>query len=277
MALSMNDLEVFVRSELRSEAVASFEQELPFGVVLPLSEPDPVMAYSSYPQLHRAAEEEMVDSWWNDTLAYEEQVTAKADALYEEYSASAERLALSCVLRLARRDPLRKWAARQLDRAQNASPEAAVIARLFVWVTLRQVVEWNLEHLPEQAPATPLAVVQAEWVDRHERDRDNARQVVYLDDKGDTVTVTVTDSPSTAHVDASGWDRATSVSRVKQTKPRKSAPADFSTWYTDSASNRQFERTRSGWYYNGLRCATSIEQQLYRRVESGRLVRMARS
>lgn len=234
--------------------------------------PDPVMDYSSQPYVNRLREEALVDRFWNAELDHREAVLAKARELYVEYSTNAERLALGQALRLSAKDPLRDWALRQLERAEGKTSTQATVAKVFVYLSLKQVVQWNMDHLPERGPQSALERVQAEWVAK--QSPEDPREVTYLDEAGDLQTVKVVDSPSRASYDPRGWDRPSFARVVRPEAKRKAKPVQkWRKTYRDQDTGAEYVQSQAGWFdARGERCWTALEQQLRQRRASGKLV-----
>lgn len=193
---------------------------------------------------------------------------------------------------------LRLWAIQELRKSQ------AIMTRVFVYLTLREVMDFELaqtqpaseEELGNYAEATQLAEEK-----RSHRDAPR-REVVPSEVEGEPDQyVTVTDSPARG-LDLRGWDRPTPGRRVltevmelaaaeaeddlraaalkvkvtTQERPtdRTSKPkTTFSILY----KNRKgvvFEFTHRGWHYNNARVATAVAQRLSWARASGALRRI---
>ena len=194
---------------------------------------------------------------------------------------------------------LRKWAIGELRKS------AATMTRVFVYLTLREVMDFELaqtqpaseEELGNYAEATQLAEEK-----RSHRDAPRKERVLSEEEGGDDQYFTVTDSPARG-MDLRGWDRPTPGMRVlakvmelaepeadddmrtaalkvklvtperdtdRAAKPPKTT---FSLLYKNR-KGQVFQFTHRGWHFNDARVATAVAQRLTWARNTGALQRI---
>jgi hypothetical protein len=204
---------------------------------------------------------------------HEERRVAIARRLYDEYRRYVRRELGGLIAQLpwkasdkddyrtAELIKLRQWATRQLGRVKRVNTQDADVLRMFVYMSLRSVCDWERIHVDLTLDSSD------------NRTDSDGRTESFTDEDGVLQTVTVTDSPSASGVDIRGWDRPSSYSVAKKPVRRRAAPKKFTVDYVDKVNGLAFTLANDGWFHRNLRCSTSVSQKLAVRAKEGRLVR----